>query len=49
MKRGAISKKRVLLPKPFLGPALDEVIASGLEDRIRTALMTGRKFQREKK
>ena len=49
MKRGAISKKRVLLPRPFLGPALDKVIAGGLEDRIRTAIVTGLKFQRGKK
>jgi hypothetical protein len=49
MKRGAISKKRVLLPRPFLGPALDAVIANGLADRIQTALMSGLKFQRGKK
>ena len=48
MKRGAISKKRVLLPRPFLGPALDKVIAAGLADRVRAALMSGMKFQREK-
>jgi hypothetical protein len=49
MKRGAISKKRVLLPRPFLGPALDAVIADGLADRVQAALMSGLKFQRGKK
>ena len=49
MKRGAISKKRVLLPRPFLGPALDAVIADGLADRVEAALMSGLKFQRVKK
>ena len=49
MKRGAISKKRVLLPRPFLGPALDQVIANGLADRVRAAIMSGLKFQRGKK
>jgi hypothetical protein len=49
MKRGAISKKRVLLPRPFLGPALDQVIANGLADQVRDAIMSGLKFQRGKK
>ena len=49
MKRGAISKKRVLLPRPFLGPALDAVIANGLLDRVQAAVMSGLKFQRGKK
>ena len=49
MKRGAISKKRVLLPRPFLGPALDQVIAGGLADRVRAAVMSGLKFERAKK
>lgn len=49
MKRGAISKKRVLLPRPFLGPALDQVIAGGLAERVRAAIMSGLKFEREKK
>ena len=49
MKRGAISKKRVLQPRPFLGPALDKVIAGGLAERVRVAVMSGMKFQREKK
>jgi hypothetical protein len=49
MKRGAISKKRVLLPRPFLGPALDQVIANGLADRVRVAILSGLKFQRGKK
>jgi len=49
MKRGAISKKRVLLPRPFLGPALDAVIADGLADRVQAALMSGLKFQRGQK
>jgi hypothetical protein len=48
MKRSAISKKRVLLPRPFLGPALDQVIAHGLADRVREAVMSGIKFQRGK-
>ena len=38
MKRGAVSKKRVLLPRPFLGPALDAVIADGLADRVQAAI-----------
>ena len=46
MKRGAIAKKRILLPRPFLAPALDAVIAGGLADRVRAAVMTGLKFQR---
>ena len=49
MKRGAVSKKRVLLPRPFLGPALDAVIANGLLDRVQEAVMSGLKFQRGKK
>jgi len=49
MKRGAISKKRILLPRPFLGPALDQAIANGLADRVRVAVMSGLKFQRGKK
>jgi hypothetical protein len=49
MKRGAISKKRVLQPRPFLGPALDQVIANGLADRVRAAITSGLKFQRGKK
>lgn len=49
MKRGAISKKRVLLPRPFLGPALDAVIANGLLDRVQSAVMSGLKFERGKK
>ncbi len=49
MKAGAISKKRVLLPRPFLGPALDQVIANGLSDRVRDAIVSGLKFQRGKK
>lgn len=49
MKRGAISKKRVLLPRPFLGPALDAVIANGLLDRVQAAVMSGLKFERGKK
>jgi len=46
MKRGAISKKRILLPRPFLGPALDQAIANGLADRVRVAVLSGLKFQR---
>lgn len=49
LKRGAVSKKRVLLPRPFLGPALDAVIAEGLAGRVRDAVMSGLKFQRTKK
>jgi len=49
MKRGAVSKKRVLQPRPFLGPALDAVIANGLADRVQAALISGLKFQRGKK
>ena len=49
MKRGAVSKKRILLPRPFLGPALDAVIANGLLDRVQAAVMSGLKFQRGKK
>jgi hypothetical protein len=48
MRRGAISKKRILLPRPFLGPALDQVIASGLGERVRAAIQSGLKFQRGK-
>jgi len=48
MKRSAISKQRVLLPRPFLGPALDRVIANGLADRVRAAILSGLKFQRGK-
>lgn len=49
LKRGAVSKKRVMEPRPFLGPALDAVIAEGLVDRVRDAVMSGLKFQRGKK
>ena len=49
MKRGAVSNKRVLAPRPFLGPALDAVIANGLLDRVQAAAMSGLKFQRGKK
>jgi len=49
MKRGAISKKRILLPRPFLGPALDQAVANGLIERVRVAVMSGLKFQRGKK
>jgi hypothetical protein len=49
MKRSAISKKRVLLPRPSLGPALDQVIANGLADRVREAVVSGLKFQRGRK
>ncbi len=49
MKRGAISKNRILLPRPFLGPALDQVIAGGLGERVRAAIQSGLKFQRGKK
>lgn len=49
MKAGAISKRRVMLPRPFLGPALDQVIANGLADRVRAAVESGLKFQRGKK
>ena len=48
MKRSAISKQRVLLPRPFLGPALDRVIANGLAERVRAAILSGLKFQRGK-
>jgi len=48
-KRSAISKKRILLPRPFLEPALDQAIANGLADRVRVAVMSGLKFQRGKK
>lgn len=44
MKPGAISKKRILLPRPFLGPALDQVIAGGLGERVRAAIQSGLKF-----
>jgi len=46
MKRSAISKKRILLPRPFLEPALDQAIANGLADRVRVAVISGLKFQR---
>ena len=46
MKRGAVSKKRILLPRPFLGPALDAVIANGLLDRVQAAVSSGLKFER---
>ena len=46
MKRGAISNKRVLAPRPFLGPALDAVIGNGLLDRVQAAVSSGLKFQR---
>ena len=49
MRRGAISKKRILMPRPFLGPALDQVIAGGLGERVRAAIQSGLKFQRGKK
>ena len=47
-KRGAISRKRILEPRPFLGPALDAVIANGLAGRVKAAIMSGLKFQRGK-
>ncbi len=48
MKRNAISKKSILLPRPFLEPALNQAIANGLADRVRVAVMSGLKFQRGK-
>jgi hypothetical protein len=48
-KRSAISRNRVLLARPFLGPALDQVIANGLADRVRAAITSGLKFERGKK
>lgn len=49
MKRGAVSNKRVLAPRPFLGPALDAVIGNGLLDRVQAAVSSGLKFERGQK
>jgi hypothetical protein len=48
MKRSAISLTRVLAPHPFLQPALDQVTANGLADRIREAIVSGLVFQKGK-
>lgn len=48
MKRSAISQKRVLLPHPFMEPALDAVVADGLADRVRDAIVSGMQFRRGK-
>jgi Bacteriophage HK97-gp10, putative tail-component len=46
-KESSISR-RTLLPHPFMIPALDQVIANGLADRVRDAVVSGMKFQRGK-
>jgi hypothetical protein len=38
--------KRILAPHPFMEPALAKVVANGLADRVKTAMMDGMKFQR---
>ena len=47
MKAGAISKTRVLAPRPFLTAALDQRRAS-ITTRIEAAIIEGMKFQRAK-
>ena len=47
MKAGAISKTRVLAPRPFLTAALDQRRAS-ITARIEAAIIEGVKFQRAK-
>ena len=46
MKQSAISKRRILLPRPCLELALDRVIANGLADRMSVAVIGGLKFPR---
>jgi hypothetical protein len=46
MTRGSVDKTRVLAPHPFMEPALDAVVANGLADRVRDAVLSGLKFQR---
>ncbi len=46
MKASAVSKKRVLLPRPFMEVALADVVANGLADRVRAAVISGLKFRR---
>jgi hypothetical protein len=46
MKVSAVSKTRILAPHPFMEPALDQAVANGLADRVRSAVMSGLKFQR---
>ena len=35
---------RVLAPRPFMFPALDKAVASGLPERIRQAVVSGMKL-----
>jgi hypothetical protein len=44
--RIAIAGKRVLAPHPFMEPALGQVVANGLTNRVRDAVVNGMKFQR---
>ena len=44
--RVQIVGKRVLLPRPFIIPALEQVVASGLTDRVREAIINGLEFKR---
>jgi hypothetical protein len=48
MRRSAVSQTRILAPHPFMEPALDQVVANGLAERVRDAVMSGLKFQRGK-
>jgi hypothetical protein len=42
----AIVGRRVLAPHPFMEPALDQVVASGLSGRVRAAVVSGMAFRR---
>ena len=48
MKASAINRTRVLLPHPFLQPALDYVAGKGLANRVRDAVISGMAFQKGK-
>ncbi len=48
MKRSAVSKTRVLQPRPFLSRALTEVAEASLGDRIVDAVVSGVAFKRAK-
>jgi hypothetical protein len=47
-KRRGVVGTRVLLPRPFLSTALDQVANAGLAERVQTAVVEGLKFQRGK-
>jgi hypothetical protein len=47
-KKGQYTRrgKRILLPRPSLVPALDQVVSNGLGERVRDAVVSGLAFRR---